>query len=988
MVLLALGGFAGTRLNADAPSLDPRIEAAIAVYREQGAEDALPMFQQIANRPGKAAPARDRVAVQHYLGECQWRLGNFATAEQHLERALGLARSAGDETGEGKALNVMGLLAWDQGNFNVAMDRFKAARAIAHRIGDRKLEGASLNNLGLVLDELGEYDRSLAQYKMALQIYRGADFPRGVGDTLGNIGGVHLLLGHYREALSYYQQALKISVQLNSKTAMSQDNGNIGLCLLGLGDVDAAIKHFDTAMTLADEAGMRQDRAYWMRAKGNGLVDQGRYDLGLENLRAALAEYEKIGAQAELLETLQDAGFLYLLLGDPDTAEKHYRRALSIARQTGLERGMTASLLALGDIEFRRRRLEAAAGSYEQARQRAKAAGADHYLAESLLRLALVRRQQSRIAEAASAANLALGIARRSGARPIEAEALLATAELNRIGGRPSEALGGYLAAEKTAGPLGDPDVLWQIHYGRGRTLEAQGNVGAAIASLLAAVAIIEGVRDRLQEPRFRAGYVEDKFQVYVDLARLQLRHGRPSDAFSTSERLRARVFVEQLGGRPASTLSPGDRQTEIRLRERVRHLQQLLIERDDEGRPAHQQRAIATFSRELAEAEQEYQAFIDDHAGPASTGQPESVADARDLAKRLHPDEAVVEYLVGPEHLITFVVTRRGVTANSASLRGADLDARVALLRDLMRRPGDDRWMKPAARLAADLVDPIVAEGGLDGVRRLLIVPYGSLNYVPFALLPFRDGRSSGVLIDRYTVEYAPTAAALLRKPSTAPGPRTLLAVAPARGGLRFAPEEARAVGALYEPNSRLLLGDRATEREFKRLAGDFRVLHLATHGYFNRLSPMLSGLELEPDTRDDGLLQVHEILDLRLVADLVTLSACETALGSGYFAETPAGDEFVGMTRAFLAAGSAAVMATLWDVDDEASVRLMRNFYQRLRERTGSRDAGVALVLAQRELRASKEYAHPYFWAPFVIVGGRGVGGEFTKIADGRLQ
>jgi len=101
------------------------------------------------------------------------------------------------------------------------------------------------------------------------------------------------------------------------------------------------------------------------------------------------------------------------------------------------------------------------------------------------------------------------------------------------------------------------------------------------------------------------------------------------------------------------------------------------------------------------------------------------------------------------------------------------------------------------------------------------------------------------------------------------------------------------------------------------------------------------------------------------------VTLSACETALGSGYFSEIPAGDEFVGMTRAFLSAGSASVMATLWEVDDKASVHLMQHFYEHLIEPMGGRDKAGALADAQRKLHANKLLAHPYYWAPFVLVG-----------------
>ena len=125
---------------------------------------------------------------------------------------------------------------------------------------------------------------------------------------------------------------------------------------------------------------------------------------------------------------------------------------------------------------------------------------------------------------------------------------------------------------------------------------------------------------------------------------------------------------------------------------------------------------------------------------------------------------------------------------------------------------------------------------------------------------------------------------------------------------------------------------------------------------------------MELEGDSREDGRLEVHEILNMRLNARLVTLSACETALGSGYFAEVPAGDEFVGLTRAFLFAGSSAVLASLWEVNDRSTLELMRGFYQRIL-RSGNAES---LAAAQRTmLRQDGRYRHPYFWAPFVLVG-----------------
>jgi CHAT domain-containing protein len=247
--------------------------------------------------------------------------------------------------------------------------------------------------------------------------------------------------------------------------------------------------------------------------------------------------------------------------------------------------------------------------------------------------------------------------------------------------------------------------------------------------------------------------------------------------------------------------------------------------------------------------------------------------------------------------------------------------------------------------------------------------------------VLPVTGDAARQLLVDRHDVAYLPTAMTLLNDAASPVRAPSVLAMAPARSRLRFAPEEARMVGQLFEPRAEVSLGAAATEGRFKREAGRFEVIHLATHGTFNRKNPLLSGVELEADEDDDGLLQVHEVLGLRLSADLVTLSACETGLGSGYLADIPVGDAFVGMTRAFLATGSSAVLATLWEVDDQSSVQFMRRFYKDLVGSDRGRDKAAALASAQRELRRIPALKHPYYWAPFVLVGQAGATKEMGR-------
>ena len=963
-----LGLLCALPLAADEP--DPELKIAETLYRQDGPEIALPKFEQLASRFKAENQKFDEAMALHFIGECHWRLGNFDEARNYLDIALALRTDLGDRHGEGKTLNVMGLLDWNLGNYDQAIARFRSASAIGREIGDRKLEGATLNNVSLVYDELGDYKTSLEQYEQVLEIYRGANFPRGEGDTYGNIGGVYLLLGQYRKALNYYEKALAISTSLGSKPSMSQDHGNIGLGYLGLGEIDTALTHLDHAIELAIETGMRQGAAIWQRGKGNALIRKGRYDEGLDNHRAVLKIYEELGARAELLAALHDMGQLHLSLGDPTSAEQYFRQATKIAREIGHARGITLNLIALGNLSLRREQYDESQSHFSQARRRASQSGEQSQLAESLLGLAYVDLAQRRFNGAADASLQALKIARDIGARQQEAEALYVFADNRRQTGRSDEALESFATAESILDKTGDPDLLWQIHFGRAKTFEALGDKSAAIKSLKQSVLLIESVRSRLREERFRTGYLQDKHQVYIELVRLQLEMDLAEAAFSTAERLRARSYAEQFETTGLPVRSQDEQQRENELRERIRQLQRVIIE--EEAQPERRQAAIQTFSSELMLAEHDYQAFLDDHTQTSPARDAFApIPSSTEIRRHLVRNEVLLEYVVGEDEIMIFALSHEKLYATIERVRQVDIRARVELLRDLIRRPGDDRWFKPAQSIADVLIAPLERAGVFASVTNIYLVPHGVLNYLPFSLLPIYKSDEQRLLLDDYALMYLPTAVALAADAATSQGPTTLLALAPARSRLRFAPDEARSISALFEPNSQVLIGDAATESRFKALAGDFRILHLATHSNFNKLNPMFSGLQLEPDDTNDGRLEVHEVLRLKLDADLVTLSACDTGLGSGYFAEVPAGDEFVGLTRAFLSAGSDSVMATLWEVNDRSSVQFMKQFYGRLKDPGANKDKSEALMLAQQQLRSTKGYEHPYYWAPFILVG-----------------
>ena len=323
------------------------------------------------------------------------------------------------------------------------------------------------------------------------------------------------------------------------------------------------------------------------------------------------------------------------------------------------------------------------------------------------------------------------------------------------------------------------------------------------------------------------------------------------------------------------------------------------------------------------------------------------------------------MEYVVGEQQVSIFLVRRDGIFTASVPITRRTLTSRVDLMRGLLARAGTDDWVSPAFALSQVLLAPLQRNARLRGVKRLYVVPHGVLNYVPFAALPDRRGASRKLLVDRFVVSVLP-AASLLSVEQPALQSSGLLAMAPARSHLRYAQQEAASVAATMKQATHAY-GGLATETLFKRTAANYSFLHLATHGRLNRYTPLLSELELQPDAENDGRLQVYEVLGLDLHARLVTLSACETALGSGYFTDIPAGDEFVSLTRAFLAAGSRAVVASLWAVDDRSTSELMGDFYRNL----GSSGPAEALARAQRGMRHSSRYGHPFFWAAFVVSG-----------------
>jgi CHAT domain-containing protein len=255
-------------------------------------------------------------------------------------------------------------------------------------------------------------------------------------------------------------------------------------------------------------------------------------------------------------------------------------------------------------------------------------------------------------------------------------------------------------------------------------------------------------------------------------------------------------------------------------------------------------------------------------------------------------------------------------------------------------------------------LVEPICKSlaGG-----HLVISPHGILHHLPFHAL--FDGRQ--YLIDEFTVSYAPSASvyALCQARSAASGGsqvresmvRESLVLGVPDPTVPFVQDEVEAVAACL-PNSEVFLGQSATAERLRQKGPGSRFIHIATHGYFRRDNPMFSGIRL-----GDSYLSLYDLYQLKLPAELVALSGCSTGLNV-----VAAGDELMGLARGLIHAGAETSMLTLWDVQDESSAQLMKLFYSHL-----ARGHSKAVALQQAMRRVKAERPHPYYWAPFILIG-----------------
>lgn len=515
--------------------------------------------------------------------------------------------------------------------------------------------------------------------------------------------------------------------------------------------------------------------------------------------------------------------------------------------------------------------------------------------------------------------------------------------------GRLEEAKAGYDQLMQVPQLKENGEIYWLMLSDRGQIAEGENALAEATAHYAKAIDVIENQRASINTEANKIGFVGDKQAVYGRIVSALYRSGRQAEALEYIERSKARALVDLLAARQDFAAPPA-------VSEESRKLLASYTAADVDARAQVPVDAGGAESRQRnlvvkKTAAEKLQSVAPELASLVTV----TSMQLQQLQALIPPDEAVLQYYYQGKEFYAFVLSGSGL--QSVKLDNTGLEDEIRQFRDAIERR-EERAQALGQSLYNRLLRPL--EKALTQ-KNLLIVPHGILHYLPFSAL--HDGKA--YFIDRYAARSLPSASVLkFLKPRPHGGNDALLVLGnPDLGDPRLdlpnAQIEAEDI-ARRAAKANLLVRARASESIFKQVAMDFPTIHVASHGEFESGTPLNSALLLAKDGANDGNLTVGELYSLRLNANLVTLSACETGLG-----KIASGDDVVGLTRGFLYAGASSVVASLWKVDDLATSELMTYFYANLKT-ANKRDA-----LRQAQLETKKKFPHPYFWAAFYLTG-----------------
>lgn len=901
------------------------------------------------------------------LGTVYENFGDKKRAVGLLEQALPLLRNTHHRYGEMRVLNGLGMSQFALGEKQKAMAYFQQAAEFCHQVNNLGGEASLLNNIAFSYSDLGEHGKALEMQNAALAIRRRINDRAGQGLVLNNIGASYSNLSEYQKAMDAYTEALNIARDLGQEHEEALRLNNLAWLYSTLGNEEKAIQYYTQSVALFRRIKDTWRLAHTLTNLGASYAVVHDYSKALEMYAESLPLQREGGDKNGIANTLNNAAFAYNKLGQREKALEYYREAVGILRTIHDQHLLMSTLHNLGAL----------------LRQTGDRRQAMEHLLESLELTRLIGDRRSQAEDLSTIARLELDQGELDSARRHCDESLAIFDSLRSTITNPSMRAW-FSRATRLANEV-NLQVLLQLN-------RAQPNAGHDAA----AVAAVEKARARSLVELL--GESQAKVREGVDPTLLDqeisLRRAIAAKA-QTHERLLAGRHTEEEAAGSAKDLDTLTRQYD--------QLQSTIRKKS----PAY---SALTMPVTLTLADIQTKVLDEETL----------------LLEYALGEEKSFLFAVTPHSLNVFELPKRDdieaavrhaydlLTAQSHTV--ADETPRQRMLR-LQRAQAE--YPKAAAELSRILLGPAASSLG---AKRLLIIAEGALQYIPFTALPEPRAKTAGPaqpLLVKHEVVTAPSASvlSLLREDAVQrPPAKKLLAIladpvfdgqdprlmphnnnnnrdAPRAGAsaelvpaevsrsaaeagvqhferLRFSRREAEQIARLVPGPQKFTALDFAANRP-AALSPDisqYRIVHFATHGIINNQHPELSGLVLslvnEKGEPVDGFMRLYDIYNLKLGADLVVLSACQTALG-----KEMAGEGLVGLTRGFVYAGAPRIVASLWRVEDRVTAEFMGSFYAAMLTR--KERPAAALRAAQLAIKKSRGWESPYYWAAFTLQG-----------------
>jgi CHAT domain-containing protein/Tfp pilus assembly protein PilF len=858
--------------------------------------------------------------------------GDNRAAVEHHEQAIEMYESLGNlkEAARTLSSSIQPLILL--GEYDRAFRSSERAREIFTEIGETRRIASLDNNVGNIFHRQDRFEEAMVHYERAyktLSEYR--DWER-VAITLHNMAMCLISLNDFPKSLDCYQKSRELSVRYDMPLLRDQADYNIAYLYYFRGEYSRAIEMLFATRRACEVTGDAYHLALCHLDLSEIYLELNLSEEAREMAREGFLRFEKLGMGYEAAKTLANEAIAYGQQGKTVHALERFTKARAMfAAEKNLVWPWLLDLYQ-GLLLFHE-------GRYFEARR--LCAGAGNFFDQTALP-----------GKAALAHLLLARIALQVGELPVaqtETDAAIA-----KISG------------------LQAPVLAYQTHFLRGQLAQARGDRPAAYAAYQEARKSMEALRSRLHAEELKISFVKNRMQVYEALVDLHLSgdggESSAAEAFSSMEAAKSRSMTEMIF-QSGQSLPLGDAgQSELvrrirDLREELNwyyhriELEQLRPEETSTKRLQQLQEKALSHENELLRTLRELPAHERENAtleGPADFS-------LEKLQAALPADTTLIEYYATGDRLIAVVVTRNSIEITPITVFSRVLHflhlLRFQLSKFRMGAAYTQRFQQPLLQatqshleaLYSELVAPLRAHLH---AKHLIFVPHGSLHFLPFHAL--KNGNS--YLCDTHTISYAPSATVFALCQEKAPSNMSaslVLGIPDER-----APEilaEVQSVAAIL-PHSDLFVGPQATTEVLKTKGSRSALLHIATHGTYRQDNPMFSGIRL-----GNGYLNLYDLYQMRFSARHITLSGCAT--GMNFVA---AGDELLGLERGLFCAGAASLLLSLWDVHDRSTAALMEVFYKRYIE---SGNMAEALQCAMQQLR--EESPHPYFWAPFVLVG-----------------